>query len=51
MIDPDAQRGALDAVLATRQATATASVAVFSALLASDPERAWRVSESVLVTA
>ena len=75
MIDPDAQRRALDAVLATRQATATASAAearellredidrlqkellitssiaaeVFSALLASDPERAWRVSESVLL--
>ena len=75
MIDPDAQRRALDAVLATRQATANASAAaearelredilrlqkellitssiaaeVFSALLASDPERAWRVSESVLL--
>ena len=76
MIDPDAQRRALDAVLATRQATANASAAaearellredidrlekellitssiaaeVFSALLASDPERAWRVSEAVLL--
>ena len=76
VIDPDAQRRALDAVLATRQATANASAAaearellredihrlqkelliissiaaeVFSALLASDPERAWRVSESVLL--
>ena len=28
VIDPDAQRRALDAVLATRQATATASTAV-----------------------
>lgn len=75
MFDPDAQRRALDAVLATRQATANASAAaearellredidrlqkelliissiaaeVFSGLLASDPERAWRVSESIL---
>ena len=76
VIDPDAQRRALDAVLATRQATATASAAaearellredidrlqkellitssiaaeVFAALRASDPERAWRVSESILL--
>ena len=75
MFDPDSQRRALDAVLATRQATANASAAaearellredidrlqkelliissiaaeVFSGLLASDPERAWRVSESIL---
>ena len=76
MFEPDDQRRALDAMLATRQATATASATaearerlredidrlqkellitssiaaeVFSALLASDPERAWRVSESVLL--
>jgi hypothetical protein len=78
VIDPDAQRRALDAVLATRQANAnanasaaaetrellredinrlqkevliTSSIAaeVFFALLASDPERAWHVSESVLL--
>jgi hypothetical protein len=76
VIDPDAQRRALDAVLATRQGNANASAAaetrellredidrlqkevlitssiaaeVLSALLASDPERAWRVSESVLL--
>jgi hypothetical protein len=74
VIDTDAQRRALDAVLAARQATANARAAaearellrekidrlqkellitssiaaeVFSASLASDPERAWHVSESV----
>lgn len=75
MMDPDAQRRAYDAGLATAQANANASAAaetrellredidrlqkellitssiaaeLFSTLLASDPEGAWRVSESVL---
>jgi hypothetical protein len=76
VIDPDAQRRAYDASVATGEATADANAAaesrerlrehidrlqkellitssiaaeVFSALLVAVPERAWRVSESVLL--